>query len=189
MVWCHFDASTTGRSKFIWVVESFLRMFARSFDKMSLKEFKTFISDGAIDFYINEAGLITCDEIHHKSLYQTFIVYYWNKYEAIVGPRKLYKVLESLDDSSVLQFDSKGQLVNPPLGIYNLLLEERRRETITSLLAIRFDPTFPVVVLFGILLLYTIRRLALADVIRLNLKRGFDGDISGKQQGVSATST
>lgn len=149
---------------------------------MSFPQFMDFITPGTIDFYLNNSGYLTCDERHHMSLFQTFVVYYWERFSKVVGPQKLYKVLESIDASSVLQFDSSGALVTPPLPIYTLLEAEKKQDTVVGLLESKLDPTGIIVFIIGIAILLTIRRLSLFDAIRQTLTQGkvSDGSISSE---------
>lgn len=141
---------------------------------MSFSDFIEFLAPNTIDFYLNSAGYLTCDERHHLSLFQTFIVHHWARFAKIVGPQQLFKALEELNSSSVLKFNSSGELVDPPLAIYTLLQAEKRHTTLASLLQNRTDIVGIIAFLISAsVLLFVAKKLTLFDSIKDALNGAF----------------
>lgn len=104
---------------------------------MSLADFQSFIEPGAIKFYVNAAGYITCDRKYHEALFKLFVIVNWKRFSTVAGNDYLENVILNFTRHDELLFTAKGDLYRAPLAISQLLKMEKRREYIFALVATR----------------------------------------------------
>lgn len=122
---------------------------------MSLSDFKKFIQPGAIKFYINADGFITCDRIYHESLFKFFIVTNWSRFSEVVSSKALYQTILDIRHSSLLRFNINDEydLYDPPECIAKLLRLEKRHALVGVLLKSRGFISTLALYIFSIILI------------------------------------
>lgn len=91
------------------------------------------ITNNALSFYINNAGLITLDDCWHLPLLQMTIVHYWDRFSKVVGHIQLWSILENMKKSDRLNFFTDGTPYNPPDSLVYLIKCEKEQQIISHI--------------------------------------------------------
>lgn len=88
--------------------------------------------DMGVDFWINKAGLVTCDSYYHDILIKVFLLKNWERYSKLIDPFILFKTIGE-ENLGPLFFDSSGKVVKCHPFITKLVKLDNRRNFIKSL--------------------------------------------------------
>lgn len=99
---------------------------------MHINDYYTILNNH-IPIYLNKRGVLTIDQKYHEVVYKLFIINNWDKYSGLVGPARLWSIIENITSDDGFIFDRHGLQLNPPAYIVLLETAKRRRDMIEIL--------------------------------------------------------